>query len=225
MGEHFETLLNQPALVDLSVLEELPRLSTIQSLDLPPSFTEVHAAIRALKNNKSRGPNSIPAEILKHEGYLCTRAIYRFISLVWQEECIPQQWKDANIITIYKNKGDKSVCGNSWGIALLSGAGKVLSKNMLHRLINTITEDLLPESQCGFGKNRGRMDMIFIARQLQEKCRKHKQDLFVASVDLSKAFDIVLRDLLWRVLLHYGCPAKFVNILRQFHDGMRAKVG
>lgn len=90
-GEHFEALLNQPASVDLSVLEELPRLSIIQSLDLPPSFTEVHAAIRALKKNKSQGSDSIPAEILKHEGYLCTTAIHHFISLVWREECITQQ--------------------------------------------------------------------------------------------------------------------------------------
>lgn len=223
-GEHFEALLNQPASVDLSVLEELPSRPTIQSLDTPPSFNEVHAAIRALKNNKSPGPDSIPAEILKKGGYLCLRAIHNFISLVWREECIPQQWKDANIITIFKNKGDRSICGNSRGIALLSVAGKILSKIMLHRLINSITEDLLPESQCGFRKSRSTVDMIFTSRQLQEKCREQKQDLFMAFVDLSKAFDTVHRDLLWRVLLHYGCPRKFVNILRQFHDGMTAKV-
>lgn len=69
-------------------------------------------------------------------------------------------------------------------------AGAQHSSLLLHRLINTTTEDLLPESQCGFGKNRSRMDMIIIARQLQEKSRKHKQDLFMAFVDLSKAFDI-----------------------------------
>lgn len=223
-GEHFEALLNQQAPTDFSVLEELPTLPTIQSLDIPPSFSEVHAAIRALKNNKSPGPDSIPAEILKQGGYLCTRAIHQFISLVWREESIPQQWKDANIVTIFKNKGDKSICGNSRGIALLSVAGKVLAKIMLHRLINNITEALLPESQCGFRRNRSTVDMIFTSRQLQEKCREQKQDLFMAFVDLSKAFDSVHRDLLWRVLLHYGCPVKFVNILRQFHDGMMAKV-
>ncbi|KAJ8376055.1 hypothetical protein SKAU_G00066350 [Synaphobranchus kaupii] len=40
-GEHFEALLNQLAPVDVSVLEELPTLPTIQSLDLPPSFSEL----------------------------------------------------------------------------------------------------------------------------------------------------------------------------------------
>lgn len=46
----------------------------------------------------------------------------------------------------------------------------------------------------------------------------------MAFVDLSKAFDTVQRDLLWDILLRFGCPNKFVNILRQFHDGMIARV-
>ena len=87
---------------------------------------------------------------------------------------------------------------------------------MLRRLIDTITEDLLPESQCGFRKNRRTLDMIFSARQKQEKCCEQKQDLFMAFVDLSKAFDTVHCELLWKVLLQYGCPGKFVNVLREF---------
>lgn len=41
---------------------------------------------------------------------------------------------------------------------------------------------------------------------------------------LSKAFDTVQRDLLWDILRRFGCPNKFVNILRQFHDGMNARM-
>ena len=43
-------------------------------------------------------------------------------------------------------------------------------------------------------------------------------------VDLSKAFDTVSRELLWGIILRFGCPDKFVNILCQFHDGMMARV-
>lgn len=68
------------------------------------------------------------------------------------------------------------------------------------------------------------VNMVFTAQQLQEKCREQHQNLFMAFVDLSKALDTVQRDLLWDILLRFGCPNKFVNILRQFHDGMNARV-
>ena len=121
-----------------------------------------------------------------------------------------------------KNKGDKSVCSNSKGIAILSIAGKVLAKVMLKRLVQSISENITPESQCGFRRDRGTVNMIFVARQLQEKCREQHQDLFIAFVDLSKAFDTVNRQLLWDVLRKFGCPPKFVNLLCQFHMGMVA---
>ncbi|KAJ8346949.1 hypothetical protein SKAU_G00283500 [Synaphobranchus kaupii] len=84
-----------------------------------------------------------------------------------------KQWKDANVVTIYKGKGDKSICANSYGISLLTS--KVLANIMLHRMVQNITEELLPESQCGFRRNRSTVDMVFTAQQLQEKCQEQKQ--------------------------------------------------
>ena len=54
------------------------------------------------------------------------------------------------MITIYKNKCDKSECGNSRGILLLFVAGYILAKILLKRLIKHITEKLMPETLCGF---------------------------------------------------------------------------
>ena len=223
-AEHFNTLLNQNSDADFTILKELPEFPPMDHLSQPPTFLEVLSAVRTLKNNNSPGSDNIPAELLKQGGYLCTRTLHQYITKVWADENIPQQWRDASIVTIFKNKGDKAICGNHRGISLLAVAGKVLAKVMLRRLINNITESMLPESQCGFRKNRSTVDMVFTTRQLQEKCREQHKDLFMVFVDLSKAFDTVKRDLLWDVLMRIGCPIKFVNILRQFHDGMTARV-
>ena len=83
---------------------------------------------------------------------------------------------------------------------------------------------LLPESQCGFRKDRGTIDMIFTARQLQEKCQKQNMDLYMTSVDLTKAFDSVSREGLWKIMAKFGCPTKFIAMVRQFRDGMLARV-
>ena len=112
----------------------------------------------------------------------------------------------------------------SRGISLLSVAGRVLAKIMLTRLLEHVVDLVLPESQCGFRRGRSTIDMIFVARQLQEKCREQHQDLYLAFVDLTKAFDTVNRDLLWNILRKCGCPPTFIAILQQFHTGMCAQV-
>ena len=115
-------------------------------------------------------------------------------------EAIPQDFKDASIIHLYKRKGNPQVCDNHRGISLLSIAGKILAKILLNRLNARLDQaGLIPESQCGFRKDRGTIDMIFTARQLQEKCQEQNVDLYMTFVDLTKAFDTVSRDGLWKI--------------------------
>ena len=66
--------------------------------------------------------------------------------------------------------------------------------------------------------------MVFAARQLQEKCQEQNSDLFSTYVDLTKAFDTVSREGLWKIMAKYGCPRKFISIVLQFHAGMQAQV-
>ncbi|XP_042228725.1 uncharacterized protein LOC121870820 [Homarus americanus] len=134
------------------------------SYDEAPLLQEVEIAIRGLSNNKSAGSDGIPAEIYKHGAPHLTKRLHSFLLTIWATKSIPQDWKDANIITINKNKGDKAICGNSRGISILVVAGKILSKIMLSRLIQHLMENTLPEFQCGIRKDRSIIDMIFTAR-------------------------------------------------------------
>lgn len=68
------------------------------------------------------------------------------------------------------------------------------------------------------------MDMIFTVRQLQEKCREQNRGLYITFIDLTKAFDTVNRDGLWKIMSKFGCPQKFINMVRLFHEGMEARV-
>ena len=66
--------------------------------------------------------------------------------------------------------------------------------------------------------------MIFTARQLQEKCQEQYVDLYMTFVDLTKAFDTVSRDGLWKIMTKFGCPPRYIAMVRQFHVGMQARV-
>ena len=110
-------------------------------------------------------------------------------------------------------------------IQCTSIAGKILAKILLNRLNAHLDQaELIPESQCGFRKDRGIIDMIFTARQLQEKCQEQNVDLYMTFVDLTKAFDTVSRDGLWKMMAKFGCPPRYIAMVRQFHDGMQARV-
>jgi len=48
--------------------------------------------------------------------------------------------------------------------------------------------------------------------------------LYICFVDLQKAYDSVDRELLWKVMARAGIPAGRIAVIRQFHDGMQARV-
>ncbi len=120
-------------------------------------------------------------------------------------------------------KGDLSQCDNWRGIALLDVVGKVVARVIQTRL-QTVAEDVLPESQCGFRRQRSCSDMIFSVRQQGEKAVEHRSKAFFVFVDLKKAYDSVPRDGMWPVLLRLGVPPKLVNIIMAFHTDMSASL-
>ncbi|KAL8612753.1 hypothetical protein ACOMHN_033752 [Nucella lapillus] len=71
---------------------------------------------------------------------------------------------------------------------------------------------------------RGTADMIFAARQIQEKCKEQNMDLYILFIDLTKAFDTVSRPGLWNIIPRIGIPPKMVKIIRCFHDGMNTRL-
>ena len=116
-------------------------------------------------------------------------------SSIWKQGKVPQDFKDANITKLFK-KGKRSICDNYRGISLFVIAGKILARVILNRLNESLLDSICSESQCGFRKGRGTVDMIFSLRQVQEKAREQNKPLYMLFIDLTKAFDTVNRDAL-----------------------------
>ena len=131
--------------------------------------------------------------------------------------------RDAKIVTLYKNKGDRSDCNNYRGISLLSIVGKVFARVILSRL-QFLGTMVYPEAQCGFRPERSTVYMIFATRQIQEKCREQQMPLYIAFINLTKAFDLVSREGLFKVLKKIGCPDKLLSIIISFHENMTGVV-
>ena len=223
-AEHFSTLLNRPSSVEEQALDRIPQRPVQENLDIPPTLEEVFKAVKQTSAGKSAGKDNIPAELFKEASTKAMEEFHNIICSIWAEESMPDDFRDATIVALYKNKGSKSDCGNYRGISLLSIAGKILARILLNRLIENVSEDNLPEAQCGFRPGRSTVDMIFTVRQVQEKCLEQQMDLYAVFIDLTKAFDTVNREALWTILGKFGCPRKFVQIIRLFHDEMVGQV-
>nr|VZI19188.1 unnamed protein product [Spirometra erinaceieuropaei] len=223
-AEHFRGVLNRPSAISDAAIARLPQVETNADLDLPPSLQETIRAVQQLSSEKVPGSDAIPAGVYKHGGPQLMDHLTALFQKMWRQGEVPQYFNDATIVHLYKRKGNRQVCDNHRGIFLLNIAGKIFARILLNRLNNHLEQGLLPESQCGFRRHRGTTDMIFAARQLQEKCQEMRTHLYSTFVDLTKAFDTVNREGLWKIMQKFGCPERFTQMVRQLHDGMMARV-
>ena len=142
----------------------------------------------------------IPAELYNALGTTAFKAFHDILVSIWEEKCMPADFRDATTVTLYKNKGAKSDCGNYKSISPLSIAGKFLAHILLNRLVTSIPENNLLEAQCGFLPGHNAIDMMFAVRQVKEKCIEQQMNLHSVFIDLTKAFDTVNRETLWTII-------------------------
>ena len=83
---------------------------------------------------------------------------------------------------------------------------------------------MYPEAQCGFHRARSTIDMLFSLRQLQEKFLEQQVPLYIAFIDLNKAFDLVSRNGLFQLLEKIGSLPKLLSMITAFHSNMKCTV-
>ena len=102
---------------------------------------------------------------------------------------MPSDFNKSVIVTIPKKAGADR-CEDYRTISLLSHASKILTRIIYGRLERTI-EEQLNEDQFGFRKNRGTREAVLALRMIIEGRLKKNKELYMAFIDLEKAFDNV----------------------------------
>lgn len=155
-----------------------------------PTWTCSAKPLATSSIGKATGKDSIPPEILKHGKPSILQPLGELLCQCWVKGHIPQNMRDARMVTLYKNKGDRSDCNDHRGMTFLSIVGKGFVCVAL-RCLQSLAPRVNPESQCVFRASRSTVDMIFSLRKLQEKCREQQQPLFLTFVDLTKSFNLI----------------------------------
>ena len=123
---YFSQLLNVHEDNDVRQAE----IHTAEPLVPEPSAFEL--AIGKLKNHKSPGIDQITAALIKAGGRAICSVIHKLIISIWNKEELPEEWKESNIVPIYK-KGDKTDCNNYRFISLLPTTYKIVSNILLSK--------------------------------------------------------------------------------------------
>ena len=74
--------------------------------------------IHQTKSGKAPGPDEIPPAIFKAAEPVLLDSIHSLFTQVWETEKLPQDFRAAQITTIYKRKGERSNCNDYRGISL-----------------------------------------------------------------------------------------------------------
>ena len=176
------------------------------------SIEEVYNAIDSLEEHKAPGQDRVYPSALRHiETLQYIQALFQccFIS-----GSVPKIWTETTILPIYKGSGDKLNVDNYREITLQSCIAKTFCKVLNNRLCQYLEErETLKDEQNGFRKHRGCQDHISSLYFLLENRKLSKLDTYCCFVDFRKAFDSVLRELLWRTV---GSQANFLGAYRPY---------
>ena len=82
-------------------------------------------AIKKNKSAKAAGMDDIVVEMLKIEGISIIDWLMRIFNKCMASGVVPEDWKAACIVPVYKGKGDSRDCANYRGINVLSIPGKI----------------------------------------------------------------------------------------------------
>ena len=216
--EHYERLLNIEFDWDPEHLSDEPPL---EGPAIPITIDMVKKAISKMKPGKAAGPSGIVVEMIRAAGDTGATMIRDLAVDIIRDGKIPTDWEQSFIVCLYKGKGDALVRGNYQGLKLTEQVLKVLER-IVDGLIRQLVS--IDDSQFGFVPGRGTTDAIFTVRQLQEKYLAVNKRLYMAFVDLEKAFDRVPRKVIWWAMRKLGVDEWIVRLVQGMYANSRSRV-
>ena len=145
--------------------------------------------INNMKENKSPGVDGIAPKILKETVEQICTPLARVFNMSLQEGIVPLEWKEANIIPLFK-KGSRNKSVNYRPVSLTSVICKVLETIIRDHMMDfLIKHKLINPSQHGFLKARSCLTNLLCFLEEITKWVDDESPVDVIYLDFQKAFD------------------------------------
>ncbi|CAM4552612.1 unnamed protein product [Caretta caretta] len=142
----------------------------------------------------------------------------------WKTGDIPEDWKKANIVPIYKKRGNKDNPGNYRPVSLNSVPRKIMEQIIKQSICKHLKDSkMINNSQHGFVNKSCQTNLIaFFDRVTSLVDRGEVVD--VVYLDFSKAFDAVLHDLLINKLGKHNLDGAIIRWLHKWLENHSQRV-
>ena len=190
-------------------------LSTL-FLDPVSSENEVIEITNGLQTGKAAGYDNIPMLLIQTTIEVIAKPLSHIINLSFRSGTVPDQMKISRVIPLFKS-GIKSRFCNYRPISILPAFSKILERAFYNRLYNYLTKyNILCNNQYGFRKGYSTAFALIDMHDKISSALDNKEFAMCFFMDLSKAFDTVNYDILYKKLYHYGIRGVALDWIKNY---------
>ena len=180
--------------------------------------------IKAMKDNKSPGVDGIPPKLLMETVDQISIPLARVFNLSLKEGVVPFEWKEANIIPLFK-KGSRNKSENYRPVSLTSVICKLLERLIKDHMVDFLVKHkLLNSSQHGFLKARSCLTNMLCFLEEITKWIDVGSPVDIIYLDFQKAFDKVPHQRLLLKLKAHGIGDSITDWIEQWLTDRRQRV-
>ena len=193
-------------------------VSTTQPFDMG----EMQYALKKMKNRKTSDERGVVAEMFKHASYEFLTTLLEFYNEMLFTGQVHESWRET-LFTMLPKPGDASVVKNWRPIAILRISYKLFARLLYHRLRPVLDLHQSPD-QVGFRTGRCVDDAFVVLETVCSKCAEWCLPMWCMSLDLSKAFDRIEFQPLFRSLADQGVREEYLKILVSIYTGQTGRL-
>ena len=188
-------------------------------VELHFSEAEVGTAIDNLNCGKALDEYGLVAEHFKAAKPAIVPVITELFNKILSEKKVPSTFK-TGVITFVLKKGKDSKCMENYrGITVSATLGKLFEYSLLNKL--DIEQS---DYQFGFTKGLSPNMAALLISEAKAETRQDKDQLFLATLDSQKAFDVVHHTILMDRLAEAGIPSDIWLIIKDLYSDISSRV-
>ena len=148
-----------------------------------------------------------------------------FYNYLWNNQLFPEQWRTAIVLPFHKSGKPRHLMSSYRPISLTSCLCKLFERMVLFRLTSYLeTNHFIKSYQSGFRKLHSTYDALTRFESAIQDTFKRGDYLVAVFIDLEKAYDMVWKHLVLKILSAIGLKGNLPEFISNFLKNRKIKV-